>query len=283
MFHHHDTDGYLPSTWLNYLCLAQQSNWQVIVTTPFLRIDLSEYLSASGVLVVKRFNIGLCLGAYRDISVLIESSGLSKSISSLVLMNDSCLLVRSPKSLLDHLEYFHHKYSDVSPTLAGLTDSFERSDYHLQSYFLYANNALLSHKAWSRFWFNLQINCSKDLLIASGEIGLSQILLSNGVSLRPYYSLVDCLVSSSNFADELVQHNLFHLNDINPSLFLWRSLLNNGFPLLKKSLLFNRDHSRGSALILSEISHFVPSESLKLLTEDIYQLLLSRYRCSNLP
>ena len=153
LFHHHDVDGYLPSTWLNYLCLAQQSNWQVIVTTPFLRIDLSEYLSASGVLVVKRFNIGLCLGAYRDISVLIESSGLSKSISSLVLMNDSCLLVRSPQSLLDHLEYFHHQYSDVSPTLAGLTDSFERSDYHLQSYFLYANNALLSHKAWSRFWF----------------------------------------------------------------------------------------------------------------------------------
>ena len=283
LFHHHDDDGYMPLTWLNFLNLAQQSNWQVIVTTSFLRIDLSAYLSNCGVLVVKRFNIGLCLGAYRDISELIDLSGLSKSISSFVLMNDSCLLVRSPQSLLDHLESFHHQYSDVSPTLAGLTDSFERSEYHLQSFFLYANNALLSHKAWSRFWLNFQINCSKDQLIASGEIGLSQNLLSNGVSLRTYYPLVDSLVSNSVFADELVQNNVFYLNDINPSLFLWRSLLNDGFPLFKKSLLFNRDHSHGSALILSDISKFVPSEVIKPLTEDIHQLLLSRYRFSDLP
>ena len=63
LFHHHDDDGYMPLTWPTNL--AQQSNWQVIVTTSFLRIDLSAYLSNCGVLVVKRFNIGLCLGAYR--------------------------------------------------------------------------------------------------------------------------------------------------------------------------------------------------------------------------
>ena len=154
LFHHHDNDGYMPTTWVNYLCLVQKSNWQVIVTTSFLGNDVATRLSSIGVLIVNRSNIGLCLGAYRDISVLIDSSGLSKSISSLVLMNDSCLLVRNPQYLLDHLDSLHNRYCDSSPTLAGLTDSFERSQYHLQSFFLYANKSLLSHKSWVCFWFN---------------------------------------------------------------------------------------------------------------------------------
>ena len=74
LFHHHDNEGYLPLLWLNFLRLAQQSDWQVIVTSSYLQADVSLRLSDFGALVINRSNIGLCLGSYRDISVLFGSN-----------------------------------------------------------------------------------------------------------------------------------------------------------------------------------------------------------------
>ena len=277
LFHHHDNHGYLPVTWFDFLRLAQGADWQVIVTSSYLHPDVSARLAAIGILVVNRSNIGLCLGAYRDISVLFGSNQLFDRVSSFVLMNDSCLLLKHPLSLLDHINTMHSDFHNDSPTLAGLTDSFERGEYHLQSFFLYANQSLLEHPAWYRFWLNLSIDTSKDVLIASGEIGLSQFLLAYGVNLRPFYPLVNSLVVHSSVASELDNNQVFNLDSINQTLFTWRSLLERGFPLLKKSLLLNNQHSSSSVSVFSQISNYVPSEILETLIVDIHILMVNKF------
>ena len=136
LFHHHDNEGYLPLLWLDFLRLAQQSDWQVIVTSSYLQADVSLRLSDFGALVINRSNIGLCLGSYRDISVLFGSNHFFDRVSSFVLMNDSCLPLKPPAYLLDHINTMHNEFHTHSPTLAGLTDSFERSEYHLNLFSL---------------------------------------------------------------------------------------------------------------------------------------------------
>ena len=59
----------------------------------------SSILDQSGVYIARRLNIGLCVGAYRDLAILFDSLPEVRSrLSSLVFCNDSNLLVVSPKS-----------------------------------------------------------------------------------------------------------------------------------------------------------------------------------------
>ena len=82
----------------------------------YLQPDVSARLADLGILVVNRSNIGLCIGAYRDISVLFGSNQLFDRVSSFVLMNDSCLLLKHPLSLLDHINTMHNDFHNDSPT-----------------------------------------------------------------------------------------------------------------------------------------------------------------------
>ena len=109
------------------------------------------------------------------------------------------------------------------------------------------------------------------------EIGLSQFLLAYGVNLRPFYPLVKSLVVHSSVSSELVNNQAFNLDSINQTLFTWRSLLERGFPLLKKSLLLNNQHSSSSVSIFSQISNYVPSEILEILIVDIHILMVNKF------
>ena len=161
--------------------------------------------------------------------------------------------------------------------LNGLTDSFERQSYHLQSFLLHANRALLEHPAWLRFWLNYSIDGSKDDLINRGEIGLSQALLAAGVELRPAYPLVEGLLTDSAMAAELQGYDRSQPEQVNQSLFAWRSLLARGFPLVKKHVLFQLAEHQGQPMTIAELARWIPSDRRVMLARDIQQLLISRY------
>ena len=115
-----------------------------------------------------------------------------------MLCNDSNLLVQPPDALVAQLERWTTQNAVTRPVLAGLTDSVQRHRYHLQSFLLHANRALLQHPAWLRFWLHYAIDGSKDDLINHGEIGLSQALLAAGVELQPAYPLSPGLTYGSS-------------------------------------------------------------------------------------
>ena len=194
-----------------------------------------------------------------------------------MLCNDSNLLVQPPDALVAQLERWTTQNAVKRPVLAGLTDSAQRDCYHLQSFLLHANRALLQHPAWLRFWLQYAIDGSKDDLINHGEIGLSQELLAAGVELQPSYPLIQGLLTDPAMAKELQGYGIAQPEHVNQSLFAWRSLLARGFPLVKKHVLFQLVEHQGQPMAIAELAGLIPKERLALLTRDIEQLFISRY------
>jgi hypothetical protein len=126
---------------------------------------------------------------------------------------------------------------EVNPVLAGFTDSYE-TGYHLQSYALAANSALLTDVGWLLFWSTLVTDLTKDKLVAAGEVGLSLALHSIGVSLRAVYPLIGRLICNPLFTDELQRYPNLTIGLLNPSRLLSQTLKSEGFTFVKKQALF---------------------------------------------
>ena len=278
VFHHYDRRGLLLQSWREALLELQAAGWQVVLSSPHLDPSVSAALAPAGVQIIGRANIGLCLGAYRDLALLLHSiPTANRQLQALVLCNDSNLLVQPPDALVAQLERWTTQNAVKRPVLAGLTDSAQRDCYHLQSFLLHANRELLQHPAWLRFWLQYAIDGSKDDLINHGEIGLSQELLAAGVELQPSYPLVQGLLTDPAMAKELQGYGIAQPEHVNQTLFAWRSLLARGFPLVKKHVLFQLVEHQGQPMAIAELAGLVPKERLALLTRDIEQLFISRY------
>ena len=287
VFHHYDRRGLLPYSWREALLALQAAGWQVVFSTPQVDPAIRDDLMLEGIQIVKRSNIGLCLGAYRDLALLINSIPFAyRQLKALVLCNDSSLLVQPPEALVGQLEQWTTKSDeaypsatnvDQFPVLSGLTDSAQRNCYHLQSFLLHANYQLLQHPAWLRFWLYYAIDGNKDELINQGEIGLSQALLAAGVKLKPAYPLVEGLMTDPSMAEELQIYGIAQPEHVNQSLFAWRSLLARGFPLVKKHVLFQLVEHQGQSMAIAELARLRPPERSAMLATDIEQLLISRY------
>ena len=281
IFHHFDPFGYFPLSWIQALTHIQSSGWQVIISSSFIDPRFIDQLQDSGIKLAFRHNIGFCLGAYRDLSLLLKSSSsLSNRITSLAFINDSNLLIHPPSVLTDYLNQLtlSEEYKPV-PILAGLTDSAQLNSYHIQSFFLYANKALLDSPHWFRFWSNLAVDSPKEKLILNGEIGLSQYLLSYGITLKVLFPLVKNLLYHYPMSEELLSYGIHQPHDVNQTLFAWRSLLERGYPFVKKHVLFQLFENGGHRLTIADLASFIPADKFDLIAEDINQLFINRNSC----
>jgi hypothetical protein len=279
VFHHYDRRGFLPSSWQEALQVLQAAGWEVVVSSSDLNPVATELLESAGVQVVGRANVGLCLGAYRDLALLHHwTPEASRRLRSLVLCNDSNLLLQPPEALLAQLERWTAEAEAHSqPLLSGLTDSAQTERYHLQSFLLHANRALLQHPAWFQFWWQFSLAGSKEELINEGEVGLSQALLAAGIELRPAYPLVQGLLADSAMIAELKRHGICIPHDVNQTVYTWISLLGRGYPLVKKSVLFELFEQKVERIAMTDLAHWIPENRRELLARDIQQLFISRY------
>lgn len=279
IFHHHDRRGLLPRSWWQWLTAAQGAGWSVVVSSSALAPEPLAQLQAAGLFVALRRNRGLCLGAYKDLCLLLQQDpAVAARLRALVLCNDSTLPLAEEAALVAQLQAWSEgPEAEPLPVLSGLTDSAQRGCYHLQSYLLHANGALLRHPAWLRFWLAFSTGGSKDDLINSGEIGLSQAVLEAGGDLRPAYPLIEGLLQHGSMAAELERYRIWQPRHVNPSLFAWQSLLAQGFPLVKKHVLFDLVEQEGQSLALAQLSPWIPPGRRDLIAADLHQLFVSRY------
>ena len=279
VFHHYDRRGFLPSSWQEALQVLQAAGWQVVVSSSDLNPEATAQLESAGVQVARRANVGLCLGAYRDLALLHHwTPEASRRLRALVLCNDSNLLVQPPEALLAQLERWTvEAEAHAQPLLSGLTDSAQTERYHLQSFLLHANQALLQHPAWFQFWWQFSLDGPKEELIDEGEVGLSQALLAAGIELRPAYPLIQGLLADSSMIPELRRHGICIPHDVNQSVYTWNSLLSRGYPLVKKSVLFDLFEQKVERLAIPDLARWIPEDRYELLASDIHQLLISRY------
>lgn len=210
---------------------------------------LQDHCSA----VLIRRNIGYDFGAWRD---ALDTMGLPRTETrTLYLVNDS---VYGP-------------FTDLAPLLAsidfaradiwGITESWQHH-YHLQSFFLACGEAAIRSPAWRRFWHSVRPIPCKDWVIRHCEIGFTRALARDGIrtaALFPNDALLDDtelqrlerLVAADDEVDgrdARLRAEAVHAERIltcarrepvplNPSIDLWRQLLQAGYPFVKRELL----------------------------------------------
>ena len=276
-WHHYDSRGLIPRSWMAVLLELQKQGWQVVVSSSMLAPCALRQLGENNISFLLRKNIGLCLGAYRDFCCLLsESPDLLATRSHLALANDSTLPIGGSEYFVRMLTEMALHQRNSSPQLNGITDSIERDTYHLQSYLLLANATLIKHSSWQLFWQSFDLTGSKDDLINSGELGLSQELLRVGVHLEAQHSLVEMLLENSSTNSELARFEVHEPRGINLSLYAWQALLRSGCPLVKKQVLFNLRPYPNVPIPLSELKPHLKEEDSDL-RHDLEDLIRSRY------
>ncbi|WP_115125960.1 rhamnan synthesis F family protein [Synechococcus sp. GEYO] len=275
-WHHHDSLGIVPNTWLDSLKSLKSCNWTIIASSSYLNENARKRLLQAGITISIRENFGLCLGAHHDFIRLASEDERINEWDELLLLNDSTLPIGKPDRLANWIENMSSEGRIDIPQLMGFTDSVERGAYHLQSYGLLANKALLRHPAWKMFWKRFKPVSTKDEIIETGEIELSQTLMKANVKIKACCSIANLLVNDQSVVHELQKIENIRLIDINLSLLAWESLLQEGFPFIKKQILFNPPDFYPNQITLAKLKRHVDEPSDKLL-EDIQSLMRSRH------
>ncbi|MCB8873858.1 rhamnan synthesis F family protein [Acidisoma silvae] len=255
LFVHFDAEGrVLPATRAFLSGLAQTGLSIVFVTNSgFILEEDKAFLREHCRSILIRRNLGYDFGAWRD---ALDTLGLPRADTRAVyLVNDS---VYGP-------------FTDLAPLLAtidfdqadiwGVTESWQHH-YHLQSFFLACGETAIRSQSWRRFWASVRPIPCKDWVIRHCEIGFTRALAKGGITtaaLFPNESLLDRaeldrleqVVAADDEADgqnarlraEAVhaERILFYAQrepvPLNPSIDLWRQLLQAGYPFLKRELL----------------------------------------------
>jgi len=141
--------------------------------------------------IVHRRNVGLDFGSWKIGLTFIPRPMTGKS---LLLANDS---VYGP--LFDLRESFARAERE-GYDLWGITDNWE-VQYHVQSYFVYLNEAFCGSEAFSQFFAGMKLIDSKIVAINRYEVGLSQCALRAGFkvgALCSYTSIIKHALDDAN-------------------------------------------------------------------------------------
>ena len=276
-WHHYDALGFLPRSWRHILEALRRRGWIVVVSSSDLNHASQQQLEQAGCIISERKNLGLCLGAYRDFCCLLnEHKYLCNQVQTLVLCNDSTLPIGGHEPFCNDVDSIANNLRNDSGQMAGLTDSVQTNAYHIQTYFLAINACLLQDDCWPQFWEMLNPYGDKDDLIQRGEVGLSQWLLKQGITINSRYSLASILLSQDGANPELNDLDLRQPKEVNTTLMCWKALLKAGFPLIKKQLLLDPPHFLPRAIPMSELSQHL-NEKDQHLRNDLEQLMKSRF------
>lgn len=272
------------------ICLFFQSlGIDVVFLTTKVSDDSRDWLKSSVSALLIRKNIGRDFGAWKDGISFLKRKSFFEECSELYLINDSLLIIGD---YLEDVEFQDKFINDRKTDVIGLTESWQKA-YHLQSYFLKFNRNVLCSKIFSSYWSNFPLINSRLFSIENGEIGISQMLLKNGYSLKPLYPISELLkkdviekfLSILNISSTLTmrgaKQGIFNeffnvdFNDMNPSHRLWPLLLINKCPILKKDLIEKNPEG------LISMKHFILIYNLICNNTKNYNLLLESLKHLN--
>jgi hypothetical protein len=256
IFIHYDGQGRVGRHTLHYIAALRDAGFSTLFVTNSGKLR-EESLAAlkplcAGILV--RRNIGYDFGAMRE---GLEYLGLPRANTEMVLLaNDS---VYGPLAPLDAMLA---RIDMDTADLWGATESWQTL-YHLQSFFVVAGKTALTSDAWRRFWAGVRPVKSKYWVVKRYEVGLTQRLLRAGLrcaAIWPYKKLIRhvdayALMDRGPAIDELnpvstdpilrmrrahavrIRHYVVTRTTLNPTSDLWRQLLLDGFPFIKRELV----------------------------------------------
>ena len=208
LFITHSPDGRLKPhvTYHINTLIESKINVILIVATDgeFHDEDAAYSLGVSGLFV--RQNIGFDFAAWAHVLQLCPQL---YSADLLIMVNDSIIGPFNDSVMSQLIHNIRNSEDDV----VGLVDSYEIC-WHIQSYFIAFKRGALRSLALKEFFGNVTCFISKQAVINTYEIRLAQKLVDAGLSCTVLFS------TESGYSR-------------NPHIYLWRSLIERGFPFIK--------------------------------------------------
>lgn len=259
---------YHPRGWLQR-CIRRElkdlraRSWPVLLLSDQLDGDALAWCRREGVGWLRRRNVGRDFGAFQDGWLWLQQQGLGAGLERLILLNDSVYPVAN---LADSSwpRFLDHSGEEV----LGFSDSFQNG-YHLQSYGLHVPGLVLQQPWWDGYWRAYPGWGGMAVAIREGEIGLSQLLLNQGVGLRALHpvSQLRAHIASALLLEQLQRHcsepaavwiqqqllntGLSSLNSYSPAHYWAIPLLMDGCPFLKRWLLESNEKQMLDPLLVA--------------------------------
>jgi lipopolysaccharide biosynthesis protein len=220
IFAHYDAQGEVKPYILQYLRDLRETCAQIIfVSTGDLPESQLEQARAFCSSATRRANAGFDFGMWRQALEGLDLAG----IDELVLTNSSVFGPIYP--LTPILE----KMAQAECDFWGMTDSFE-IDWHLQSYFLVFKKRALASPALTEFFGAVLPYASKDQVIRSYELGLTQFLSERGLRPAAFVPMGSWVASARGKAKLCARRQ-------NATVFYPIQLIRAGMPFVKVQLL----------------------------------------------
>jgi hypothetical protein len=255
LFVHFDAGGQVTPAAREFIASLSEAGLDVAFVTNSERLqdEAKDFLKHHCAEILIRRNIGYDFGAWRD---ALDTLSLPRpQTRAIYLVNDS---VYGPfadlKPLLDAIDFGR-------ADLWGATESWQHR-YHLQSFFLGCGEAVIRGRAWHDFWRSVRPVPSKDWIIRHCEVGFTSAMARGGArcaAIFPSASLLDereierlervidedhvwhgqnsRVHAEAIHADHILRCTRRPTNLLNPSVDLWRQLIQAGYPFLKRELL----------------------------------------------
>jgi hypothetical protein len=270
IFSHFDRHARIRTHTRAYIDALSAEGLDVVFVSNAARLtppDLA-WVRERAVRIVIRRNLGYDFAAWRD---AMAACGLPATNTSLLLLaNDSVYGPLYPlRTVLSRIDF---NEADVW----GATDSWQHR-FHLQSFFLAFGPKAFGHEAFGVFWRSIRNVRSKAWVISRYEMGLSRALIDAGLRCKAIWSYADMIkvlrktVAEHDNRDRTVKAGSVSQKEpgrennrldpenpfaqagrrnserllrvayrrvpLNPTADLWRVLIEQGFPFLKRELL----------------------------------------------
>jgi hypothetical protein len=243
LFVHFDAAGRVAPAARDFIASLAEAGLDVVFVTNSEQIleEARDFLRRHCAAILIRRNIGYDFGAWRD---ALDTLGLPRpETRAIFLVNDS---VYGP-------------FADLKPLIAAI--DFERADlwgateswqhrYHLQSFFLGCGEAVIRGQAWRDFWRSAS-------LVDEREIERLERIIDEDHAWRGQNGRVR---AEAIHASHILRCTRRPTNLLNPSVDLWRQLLQAGYPFLKRELLLRNPTRVADVFEWEE----VVSEALKI-------------------
>lgn len=200
LFSHYSPSGRLQQCIRRLLKDLASCGWTIILLTDHLDTNGRAWCAENRIGVITRVNEGRDFGAFQDGWLYLKQHNLTGECQRLILLNDSVY----PVANLSGTTWPDFLAAD-SNEVTGFTDSFQNG-YHLQSYALHFPASVIQSEWWHHYWLTYPGWGGMTIAIRDGEIGLSQLCLRHGVTLRALHPIAKlrAMITSKAFLEKLL-------------------------------------------------------------------------------
>lgn len=175
------------------------------------------------------------------------------------------LLANDSVTYLGHgLQEMLEKCREHPDCLIGAISAYQHIG-HLQSFFIYCSQKIVTSDIWREFWRHFRYHHNKWFVVNSNEIGFSRWMSEHQVPMGGLWDYFNLLTGEkSNRSNDWREKVLTKDHITNPTLELWDVLIDQGFPFIKNNILSEHLHCGNRDHLCNVISRLANSNKHKL-------------------